>query len=105
MSKNKIKITLRIIWWLFYLFGGFVLYFKSHLLKLPFEEFIKFSYPLSLFWCQIRLKNKERWLPVNNKLSTSQAWFKLIPVFQSFITVIIMSVYEIRFLIKLIIDI
>ena len=92
IKKRNLKIFFRILIWLTYLLSGFFLYSNSFLLPLFLEKFAKLVYPLSIFWLQIRIKNKEPWLPFTDSMSTSQLWFRLIPILASLLTFIIVSV-------------
>ena len=92
IKKRNLKIFIRILIWLTYLLSGIILYSNSFLLPLFLEKFAKLVYPLSIFWLQIRIKNKEPWLPFTDAMSTSQLWFRLIPILASLLTFIIVSV-------------
>ena len=89
-SKNK-KILLfqRLFVWILYLFSGYILYSKNGYLFSFLIDFARVIYPLSIFWLQIRIKRKNNFLPINSSMATSQLWFNLLPVFASFITVIL----------------
>ena len=89
-SKNK-KILLykRVLIWAIYLFSGYLLYSKKAYLYSFFITFAKIIYPLSIFWLQIRFKKKDKLLPINSSMNTSQLWFNILPVLASFITVIL----------------
>ena len=89
-KKNK-KIILRIIVWLFYLLSGFFFY-KKNLFPESMRSFCRLLYPLSIFWLQIRLKNQEPWLPFTESMSTSQLWFKFLPVIASISTFILVTI-------------
>tara|TARA_B100000212_G_scaffold309421_1_gene259814 strand:+ start:106 stop:423 length:318 start_codon:yes stop_codon:yes gene_type:complete len=91
ISKRNLKIIIRIIIWFFYLLSGFYLYTQEFILPLFLGKFAKFFYPLSIFWLQIRIKNKEPWLPLTDSMSTSQLWFRLIPIVASLLAFIIVS--------------
>ena len=91
IKKRNLKIFLRIIFWLFYLLSGYVLYLKSLILPSYLIIFSKLVYPLSIFWVQIRIKNKEPWLPFTDSMSTSQLWFRLLPILACLFTVISVS--------------
>ena len=54
-----------------------------------FYYFCKDIYPLSIFWLQIKFKTKEKLLPIDSSMTTSQLWFNILPVLASFITVIL----------------
>ena len=89
IKKRNLKIFLRVLIWLFYLLSGYFLYLKSFTLPTFLGTFSKLFYPLSIFWLQIRIKNKEPWLPFTDSMSTSQLWFRLIPIMTSLFTFII----------------
>jgi len=92
IKKRNLKIFIRILIWLTYLLSGIFLYSNNFLLPLFLEKFAKLVYPLSIFWLQIRIKNKEPWLPFTDSMSTCQLWFRLIPILASLLTFIIVSV-------------
>ena len=88
-SKNKeILLLQRLFIWLIYLFSGYILYSKEGYLFNFFIYFAKVIYPLSIFWLQIRIKRKSKFLPIDSSMATSQLWFNILPVLASFITVI-----------------
>ena len=90
ISKNKdILIFKRLLLWAIYLFSGYLLYSRKGYLFPFFITFAKIIYPLSIFWVQIRLKTKEKLLPIHSSMTTSQLWFNILPVLASFITVIL----------------
>jgi len=91
-KRRNLKIFIRILIWLIYLFSGYFLYTESFILPKFFGSFAKSFYPLSIFWLQIRIKNKEPWLPFTDAMSTSQLWFRFIPILTSFFTIIIVSI-------------
>ena len=88
-KKKKTFILQRLFFWLFYFFSGFILYSKEENLFPFLIKFTRVVYPLSIFWLQIRLKGKEKFLPIDPSMSTSQLWFNIIPVFASFFAVIL----------------
>ncbi len=90
VGKNKeILLFKRLFIWILYLFAGLILYSQKGYLFYSFIIFAKVIYPLSIFWLQIRIKTKENFFPIDSTMTTSQLWFNLLPVFASFITVII----------------
>ena len=91
-KERNLKILMRILIWLFYLISGYFLYSETFVLSISLGTFAKLVYPLSIFWLQIRIKNKEPWLPFTDSMSTSQLWFKLIPILSSLLTFIIVSI-------------
>ena len=92
IKKRNLIILIRILIWLTYLFAGIFLYSETLILPLFIGTFAKLVYPLSIFWLQIRIKNKEPWLPLTESMSTSQLWFNLIPILASLFTFIIVLV-------------
>ena len=98
-KKKEILLFQRLFIWILYLFSGYVLYFKKAYLFSFFINFARVIYPLSIFWLQIRIKRKNNFLPINPTMATSQLWFNLLPVFASFITVIISLLNSIFYLI------
>ena len=92
LKKRKLKIFIRIILWITYLVSGISLYSQKFILPSFLETFAKLVYPLSIFWLQIRIKNREPWLPFSDSMSTSQLWFRLIPILASLFTSIIVLV-------------
>ena len=90
ISKNKdILIFKRLLLWAIYLFSGYLLYSRKGYLFPYFITFAKIIYPLSIFWLQIKFKTKEKLLPIDSSMTTSQLWFNILPVLASFITVIL----------------
>ena len=88
-NTNKgIIFVKRIIVWVLYFFSGFILYSNKGYLPSFLITFSKIIYPLSVFWLQIRIKKRTNFLPVDSKMTTSQLWFNLLPVFASLLTVI-----------------
>ena len=92
IKKRNLKIFFRILFWLTYLLSGIYLYSERTIFPLFLATFAKIVYPLSVFWLQIRIKNKEPWLPLTDAMSTSQLWFRLIPILASIFTFIIVSI-------------
>ena len=91
-KKRRLKIFLRINIWLFYLLSGYFLYSENFIFPIFLETFAKLVYPLSIFWLQIRIKNKELWLPFTDSMSSSQLWFRLIPILASLFTSFLVSI-------------
>lgn len=90
IRKNKdILIFKRLLLWAVYLFSGYLLYSKRGYLFPFFITFAKIIYPLSIFWLQIKFKTKEKLLPIDSSMTTSQLWFNILPVLASLITVLI----------------
>ena len=88
-SKSKCVILIqRILLWALYFFSGFILYSNKGNLNSFLINFSRIVYPLSIFWLQIRIKKRTNFLPIDSKMTTSQLWFNLLPVFASLLTVI-----------------
>jgi len=88
-SKSKVVILMqRILFWTLYFISGFILYSSKGVLPSIFITFSRIVYPLSIFWLQIRIKNRTKFLPIDSKMTTSQLWFNLLPVIASLLTVI-----------------
>ena len=86
-SKRLILIQ-RLLVWTLYFFAGFILYSNKGLLPSTLITFSRIIYPLSIFWLQIRIKKRTKFLPIDSKMTTSQLWFNLLPVIASLFTVI-----------------
>ena len=86
-SKSVILIQ-RVLFWTLYFFSGFILYSNKGLLPTMLITFSRIIYPLSIFWLQIRIKKRTNFLPIDSKMTTSQLWFNLLPVFASLFTVL-----------------
>ena len=87
--KSKgIIIIQRMLIWALYFFSGFILYTKKGSLYSFLITFSRVVYPLSIFWLQIRIKKRTKFLPIDSKMATSQLWFNLLPVIGSFLTII-----------------
>ena len=78
----------RILVWALYFFSGFVLYANKGILPSFLITFSRIIYPLSIFWLQIRIKKRTKFLTIDSKMTTSQLWFNLLPVIASLLTVI-----------------
>ena len=89
IKKRNLKILIRILIWITYLLSGYFLYSGSFIFPIFLRTFAKLAYPLSIFWLQIRIRNKEPWLPITDSMSTSQLWFRLIPIMTSLFTSLI----------------
>ena len=89
IRKRNLKIFIRILIWITYLLAGYFLYSANFILPISLGTFAKLVYPLSIFWLQIRIRNKEPWLPLTDSMSTSQLWFRLIPITVSLFTFIL----------------
>ena len=91
-QKKDIIIFKRLIIWTFYLFSGFILYFKKGNIHPSLITFSRVIYPLSIFWLQLRIKNRDNLLPIDPSMETSQLWFNILPVLASFISVIFTTI-------------
>ena len=89
LKKKDLKLLYRLIFWLIYFTAGFILYSKNQLINDSINTFAKVFYPISIFWIQIRINKKERWLPIDSKMASSQLWFRLLPILASLLTLII----------------
>ena len=89
IRKRNLKIFIRVLIWITYLLSGYFLYSRSFIFPIFLGTFAKLVYPLSIFWLQIRIRNKEPWLPLTDLMSTSQLWFRLIPIMMSLFTFVI----------------
>ena len=88
-GKNKGFILIqRVLIWALYFFSGFILYSNKGILPSFLISFSRIIYPLSIFWLQIRIKKRTNFLPIDSKMTTSQLWFNLLPVFASLLTLI-----------------
>ena len=88
-NNKDILIFKRLLLWAIYLFSGYLLYSRKGFIFPYFITFAKIIYPLSIFWLQIKFKTKEKLLPIDSSMTTSQLWFNILPVLASFITVIL----------------
>ena len=88
-SKSKgIILIQRMLVWALYFFSGFLLYTNKGTLPSFLITFSRIIYPLSVFWLQIRIKKRTKFLTIDSKMTTSQLWFNLLPVIASLFTVI-----------------
>jgi len=88
-SKSKVVILMqRVLFWTLYFISGFIIYSNKGVLPPIFITFSRIVYPLSIFWLQIRIKKRTKFLPIDSKMTTSQLWFNLLPVVASLLTVI-----------------
>tara|TARA_Y100000766_G_scaffold222676_1_gene195005 strand:- start:706 stop:1029 length:324 start_codon:yes stop_codon:yes gene_type:complete len=87
-KKRSFILIERLLVWALYFISGLILYSKEGILPSFLITFTRIIYPLSIFWLQIRIKKRSNFLPVDSKMTTSQLWFNLIPVFASLLTVI-----------------
>ena len=86
---KKVLLFKRLFVWILYLFSGFILYSKKGYLFSFLITFAKVIYPLSIFWLQIRIKKRVKFLPLDSSMSTSQLWYNILPVLASLFTVIL----------------
>ena len=101
LKKSKgIILIKRILIWTLYFFSGFILYSKSGSLNPLLISFSRIVYPLSIFWLQIRIKKRTKFMPIDSKMTTSQLWFNLLPVFASLLTVIFSTTNAFLFIIE-----
>ena len=87
-KSKAIILILRMLVWAIYFFSGFILYANEGSLPSFLISFTRIIYPLSIFWLQIRIKKRSNFLPIDSKMTTSQLWFNLLPVFASLFTVL-----------------
>jgi len=87
-KKKEIILFQRLLIWAFYLFSGFLLYFKEANINTFLITFTKVVYPLSVFWLQLRIKGRIKFLPINPSMTTSQLWFNILPVIASLLAII-----------------
>ena len=87
-KNNGIIFIQRMLVWSFYFFTGFILYSNKGVLPSFLITFSRIIYPLSIFWLQIRIKKRSKFLPIDSKMTTSQLWFNLLPVIASLLTVV-----------------
>ena len=92
VKKRNLKILIRILIWLMYLLSGYFLYAERFILPTFLGTYSKLVYPLSIFWLQIRIKQKEPWFPLTDLMSTSQLWFTIIPILSCLFTFVIVSI-------------
>ena len=89
-SKSKGLILIqRMLVLALYFYSGFILYTNKGILPSFFITFSRIIYPLSIFWLQIRIKKRSKFLTIDSKMTTSELWFNLLPVISSLFTVII----------------
>ena len=100
LKNRNVKIIIRLIFWITYFFSGYILYFNIGNLPLIFINFTKIIYPLSIFWLQIRINNLENWIPITSTMTTSQLWFKILPVLSSILAFILTLLNLLLFLTK-----
>ena len=87
-KSNEFILIQRVLIWTLYFFSGFILYSEKGILPTKLIAFSRIIYPLSVFWLQIRIKKRTKFLPIDSKMTTSHLWFNLLPVIASLLTVI-----------------
>ena len=103
--KNKgIILIQRMLVWSFYFFTGFILYSNKGVLPSFLITFSRIIYPLSIFWLQIRIKKRSKFLPIDSKMTTSQLWFNLLPVIASLLTVVFSLTNAILYILEMLIN-
>ena len=101
IKKNKdLLIFKRLLLWVLYLFSGYLLYSRKGYLFPYLITFAKIIYPLSIFWLQIKFKTKEKLLPIDSSMTTSQLWFNILPVLASLLTIILSSLNALLYIIN-----
>ena len=104
-SKSKgIILIQRLLVWALYFFSGFILYTNRGILPSFLITFSRIIYPLSVFWLQIRIKKRTKFLTIDSKMTTSQLWFNLLPVIASVLTVIFSVTNAILYVIEKLIN-
>ena len=99
--KGKIPILIqRVLFWTLYFFSGFILYSNKGILPSFLITFSRIIYPLSIFWLQIRIKKRSKFLTIDSKMTTSELWFNLLPVVASLCTVIFSLTNALLFFLK-----
>lgn len=80
-NKNKKKVFFqRLFFWSLYLLSGFVIYLEKGYLHPFLIIYTRILFPLSIFWLQIRIKKRTKFLPINSSMTTSELWFNILPV-------------------------
>ncbi len=105
--KSRIKgiiLIQRILVWALYFFSGFILYSNKGYLPSTLITFSRIIYPLSIFWLQIRIKKRSKFLPIDSKMTTSQLWFNLLPVIASLLTVVFSLTNAILYILEMLIN-
>ena len=87
-KRKGIILFQRILFWSFYFFSGYILYSNKGMTDSFLITYSRIIYPLSIFWLQIRIKKRTNFLPIDSKMTTSELWFNLLPVFASLLTVV-----------------
>ena len=100
IKNRNLKLIVRLIFWITYLFSGYILYFKTENLPLIFINFSKIIYPITIFWLQIRINNLENWVPITSTMTTSQLWYNILPVLSSILAFVFTVLNLLLFLIK-----
>ena len=100
LKNRNLKIIVRLIFWITYFLSGYILYFKAGNLPMIFINFSKIIYPITIFWLQIKINNLENWIPITSTMTTSQLWFKILPVLSSILAFILTLLNLLLFLTK-----
>ena len=104
LKSKKILLIKRLTIWVLYLLSGFILYTKEGDINPFLINFTRILYPLSIFWLQIRIQRKNKFLPLDPSMSTSQLWFNILPVLASLFAVILSITNLFLYLLKLLIS-
>ena len=100
LKNRNLKIIFRLIFWITYFFSGYNLYFNASKLPIIIINFSKVLYPLTIFWLQIRINDRENWIPITSTMSTSQLWFNILPVLASILAVLFSLINLLLFFIQ-----
>ena len=103
-KSNSLIVIQRMIVWSLYFFSGFILYSNKGVLPHLLITFSRIIYPLSIFWLQIRIKKRTNFLPIDSKMTTSQLWFNILPVFASLLTVIFSLTNTFFYIVEIIVN-
>ena len=103
-KSNSLIVIQRMIVWSLYFFSGFILYSHKGVLPHLLITFSRIIYPLSIFWLQIRIKKRTNFLPIDSKMTTSQLWFNILPVFASLLTVIFSLTNTFFYIVEIIVN-
>ena len=104
INSKLIILIQRMIVWASYFLSGFLLYSKSGILPPFLITFSRIIYPLTIFWMQIRIKKRSKFLPIDSKMTTSQLWFNLLPVFASLLTVVFTLTNAILYILRILLN-
>ena len=104
INSKLIILIQRMLVWASYFLSGFLLYSKSGILPPFLITFSRIIYPLTIFWMQIRIKKRSKFLPIDSKMTTSQLWFNLLPVIASLITVVFTFTNAILYILRMLLN-